>query len=191
MKGTAMGTTFAVVGSNLVVAYMELKLFEILPKVYPREFVDMLVRNYFRFLDDVFHKWLTHFHIDNAINGLDPDLKFIMDEMTTDTNYLDVNLQINNKNELQFDKYHKPTNAFGYLKYSSCHPSHTKKNIATSLAKRIVRNVSHNRDERLEELRDHLIHRNHPENIISYAFTKVFQPDSGTINLNRSLSCNL
>ena len=47
----AMGTIFAVVGSNLVVGYKE-----ILPQVYPQNFVDFLLQNCFRFSDDIFHK---------------------------------------------------------------------------------------------------------------------------------------
>ena len=58
IKETAMGTKFAVVGSNLVVAYKEIKLFALLPQVYQQDFVDFLLRNYFTFLDDIFHKWL-------------------------------------------------------------------------------------------------------------------------------------
>ena len=42
IKGTTMGTKFAVVGSNLVVAYKEIKLFALLPQVYPQDFVDFL-----------------------------------------------------------------------------------------------------------------------------------------------------
>ena len=44
-----MGTKFAVVGSNLVVAYKEIKLFALLPQIYPQDFVDFLLRNCFRF----------------------------------------------------------------------------------------------------------------------------------------------
>ena len=55
-KETAMGTKFAVVGNNLVVAYKEIKLFVLLPQVYPKDFVDVLLKNYFRFLADIFHK---------------------------------------------------------------------------------------------------------------------------------------
>ena len=51
-----MGTKFAVVGNNLVVAYKEIKLFVLLPQVYPKDFVDVLLKNYFRFLADIFHK---------------------------------------------------------------------------------------------------------------------------------------
>ena len=58
IKGTAMRTKFALVGSNLVVAYKEIKLFALLTQIYPQDFVDFVLRNYFRFLDDIFHKWL-------------------------------------------------------------------------------------------------------------------------------------
>ena len=82
IKGTAIGTKFAVVGSNLVVAYKEIKLFALLPQIYPRDFVDFLLRNYFRFLDDIFHKWLENFDIKqfyDLISSLDEDLKFIFE----------------------------------------------------------------------------------------------------------------
>ena len=47
IKGTAMGTIFAIVGSNLMVAYFEGKMFAILPQIYPKNFVDFFIRNYF------------------------------------------------------------------------------------------------------------------------------------------------
>ena len=178
IKGTAMGTIFAVIGSNLTVAYFEVKMFGLLPQIYPRDFVVYFVRSYFRFLDDIFHTWLINFDIEpfyKLINELDPDLKFIFEKLTTDINFLDINIKIVD-NQLHFDIYHKPTNSFSYLKYNSCHPSHTKNNISLSLARRIIRIVTDNRDYRLEELRQNLLKRNHPEKIINYSFTKSFQP---------------
>ena len=59
----AMGTKFAMAGNNLVVAYKEIKLFALLPQVYPQDLVNFLLRNYFRILDDIFHKWLENFDI--------------------------------------------------------------------------------------------------------------------------------
>ena len=59
----AMGTKFAMAGSNLVVAYKEIKLFALLPQVYPQDLVNFLLRNYFRILDDIFQKWLENFDI--------------------------------------------------------------------------------------------------------------------------------
>ena len=45
IRGATMGTKFAEVGSNLVVAYEEIKSFALLPQVYPQDFVDFLLQN--------------------------------------------------------------------------------------------------------------------------------------------------
>ena len=73
-----MGTKFAVMGSNLVEGYKEKTLYALLPQIYPQDFVGFLLRNYFRFLEDIFHKWLENFYIRkfyNSIRSLDEDLK--------------------------------------------------------------------------------------------------------------------
>ena len=90
-------------------------------------------------------------------------------------NFLDIQLKIVN-DALVFDIYYKPTNSFNYLTYSSCHASHTKNNIALSLAKQIINIVTNNKETRLSELKKHLIESNHPPEIINYMFTKCFQP---------------
>ena len=56
-----MKTEFAFVGSNLVVAYEEIKIFALLPQLYLKDFVDFFTRNYFWFIGKVFHKWLENF----------------------------------------------------------------------------------------------------------------------------------
>ena len=42
-----MGTIFAVVGSNLTVAYFEEKMFAILPQIFPKDFVDLFYSELF------------------------------------------------------------------------------------------------------------------------------------------------
>ena len=150
IKRMALETIFVVVGSNLTVAYFEVKMLALLPQIYPRDFVDYFVHNYFGFLDDISHTWLINFDIEpfyKLINELDPDLKFIFETLTTDKNFLDTNIKTVD-NQLYFNIYHNPTKSFSYLKY--CHPSHTKNNISLSLARRIIRIVTDNRDYRLE-----------------------------------------
>ena len=172
-----METKFALVGSNLVVAYKEIKLFALLPQVFPQDFVDFLLCNYFRILGDIFHEWLENVNIKqfyNLINSLDEDLKFIFENPSRSLNFLDIQLKIVS-NTLVFDIYYNPTNSFNYLTYSSCHPSQTKNNIAVFLSKRIINIVIDNREERLRELKKHLIGRNHPPEIIDYTLTKCFQ----------------
>ena len=45
IKGTSMGTIFAVVGSNLTVAYFEVRVFTLLPQFHSTDFGDYFVRN--------------------------------------------------------------------------------------------------------------------------------------------------
>ena len=53
------------------------------------------------------------------------------------------------------------------LQFKSCHPSHTKNNIALSLARCIVRIVTDNTNNRLQERQGHLLKRKQQEKIIS------------------------
>ena len=168
IKGTAMGTKFAVVASNLVVVYKEIKLFALLPQVYPQDFVDFLLRNYFRFLDNIFQKRLENFDIKQFYDSLE-DLKFIFKNPSTTLNFIDIQLKVVN-NTLVFDINYKPTNSAATLVILRII------NIALSLVKRIINFVTDNRETRFSELKKHLIERNHLNEIIDYAFTKSFQP---------------
>ena len=137
-----------------------------------------LLRNYFIFWDDIFHKWPRTFDIKqfyDLTNSLDEDLKFILENPSRTFNFLDTQLKIVS-NTLVFDICNKPTNSFNYLTYSSYQPNHTKNNIALFLAKRIINIVTDNRETRLSELKKHLIEWNHPPETMNYTFTKCFQP---------------
>ena len=178
IKGFAMGTKAAVNCANLTVGFLELRMFSLLPTVYPQDVVDFIIRNYFRFLDDIMYQWLADFditHFYEIFENLDPDLNFIFSNLSSEENFLDINFKIVN-NVLVMNLYHKPTDSHNYLNYNSSHPQHTRDNIALSLAKRIVRIVSENRDSCLETLKQQLIMRDHPVESINYAFSKVFQP---------------
>ena len=158
LKEIAMRTKFAVVGSNLVGACQEVKMFALLPQLYPEDFVDVFIRNYFRFSDDVFHRWLDIFDIEpyySMIHNFGSDLKFIFENPSKSLHFLDINIRIV-ENNLVFDIHYKPTNSFHYLTYTSFHPPHTKKNIS-SLEKRVVSIVTNNREDQLNELKEHLL----------------------------------
>ena len=89
------------------------------------------------------------------INNLDPDLKFIFQNLLI--------FIINQPFIIQL------------FKFTSYHSPHTKNNISLSLAKRIVSVVTNNRENRLKELKEHLLDRKHPQHFIVYSFTKMFQ----------------
>ena len=139
-------------------------MFSLLPQVFPQDFVDFFVRSYFRFIDDVIHQWLMLFNIElfgSIINNLDADIKFELDQIAKRVHYLDVRTSAR-LNKIIFDIYYKPTNAFTYLKYNSCHPRHTIENLASSLARRLIQIVSENREQRLSELEERLVAHGHP-----------------------------
>ena len=123
------------------------------------------------------NEWLKNFDIQplyELLNSLDPDIKFLLDAIRDASNYLDVMVTMVD-GRLVFDIYHKPTNSFNYLKYTSCHPVHTKKNIALSLGRRIIKlcSVEHHQ-KNLQELKYHLVKCDHPPSVIDDAFSKLF-----------------
>ena len=131
-----MGRKFAVAGSNLVVSHTRKLDVCITSTIISTRFR----RNFFRFLEDVFHKWLDNFDIEpfySMINNLDPDLKFIFENPSKSSNFLVINIQIV-ENNLVFYIHCNPTNSFNYLTYTNLNPQHTKNNILLPLAKRIV-----------------------------------------------------
>ena len=97
-------------------------------------------------------------------------------------------------NCIWFDVYHKPTNSFSYLHFKSCDPLPTKSDIELSLARRIVQFVTDNKTNQLQELKGHLLKRNHSEKVIDYSFKKLFQPrkdknnDKNVITFTRTYS---
>ena len=54
------------------------------------------------------------------------------------------------------------------LHCKSYHLLHTKYNITLSLAGSIVHILADNKSNRLQELKDHLLKRKHPENMIDF-----------------------
>lgn len=62
----------------------------VLPQIYPREFVYFLLQNYFRFLDNIFHRWLQNLHIKQLYeltNSRDEDLKFIFENLSRNVEF--------------------------------------------------------------------------------------------------------
>ena len=73
------------------------------------------------------------------------------------------------------DLYRKETDRNQYLLPSSCHPKATSSSIPYSLSLRIVRicTNSEKRDQRLKELKQLLLARDYPENLIDSAIEKA------------------
>ena len=157
-KGTAMGTKFAPIYATLVLAYLEVKLYEQVEKEFDSNFRKYIEDNFKRFLDDCFiiftrsDEELKKFH--NLLNTLHLSIKFTIEKSRSRLSFLDTLVTIHNR-QLHTDIYYKPTDSNQYLLYTSCHPKHTRNSIPYNLARRLKMIVS---DEnilitRLEELK--------------------------------------
>ena len=139
--GFAMATKAAVNCANLSLGYLEVKAFDQLPKLYPLDLVNHFMENYFRFLDDVDYSWLQDYDpkpFQSLFNGLDPKIQFIFSDLSKECDFLDIHSKVVDY-EVELDVFRKPTDAFNFLHFNSCHPKHTRNNIALSIAKRIVK----------------------------------------------------
>ena len=146
-----------------------------------------------RFLDDLFQifkgttKQLHSLY--DEINEIHPTLKFTMTHTSVENErpedrctcepissipFLDTLLSIENGRVI-VDLYKKPSDRNQYLLPSSCHPETTTKAIPFSLSLRIVRICSkpNDRDKRLAELKELLLARNYPEDLINRSIEKA------------------
>ena len=119
------------------------------------------------------------------MNKIHPTLKFTMNHTTPETEskedncgcekktfipFLDTEISIEN-GRLEVDLHRKKTHVNQYLLPSSCHPKATSKAIPYSLALRIIRICTKRdqRDIRLKDLKELLLARKYPENLIDRA----------------------
>lgn len=177
-KGTAMGTKVAPTYATLVMGYLENKMYESLKESFDEEFSNYIQQNWKRFLDDCFIFWtkskddLNKFH--SEINKLNESIKFTMESDEHQLPFLDILIK-NDNNSIITDLYSKETDTHQYLNFRSCHPSHTKRNIPFSLARRICTIVINPelRTLRLKELKTYLLRQDYPENLIDSAIRKA------------------
>ena len=178
-KGTAMGTKVAPTYANLVLGYLEQKLLMDLTKE-DEYYTEYIKQNWKRFLDDCFILWLKTknelctFH--QKINSLHPDIKFTMEFDEKVLPFLDILVQKNN-NKIETDIYSKETDTKQYLTFNSCHPRHITRNIPYNLARRICTIVSNEEKKilRLKELKQTLINRNYPKNLINNSIKEALK----------------
>ena len=123
LSGTAMGTKMAPTYANLVLGYLEIKLYEECEKLQDLNFRTFIEDGWKRYLDDGYITWSNEFGniniLETLLNNLHPNINF-----TTETNgncipFLDIMLQRDNsKGQIITDIYHKKTDTFNYLPIS-------------------------------------------------------------------------
>ena len=131
-----------------------------------------------RFRDDVYVPWtfgqqnLERFH--DWLNTRIPGIKFTLNSSEHGTEFLDLFIYVKN-GKLHSKQYSKPCDDHAFLVPSSCHPSHTIRNIPYSTALRIYKHTSEpaEYDKAKSEYTNYLKARGYCIEIIMEAFRKV------------------
>ena len=118
------------------------------------------------------------------LNSFHPSIKFTSDLSSDSVNFLDVQVSIRNDGVLETDVYDKPTDTMLYLSVDSCHPSHVKRSIAFSLAKRIkaICSTQELSRKRCEELSRALQKRGHSFSKVTREINRALEGEEGTNN---------
>ena len=178
IKGVSMDTKLAPTYVNLVMAYLEIKLYQIIREKYGKEIMNQFVKEWLRYLDDCFLNWdLTIDTTENLLkilHSLHPSIKFETEETKTEANYLDIKILVKD-NKIITDLFQKPTDSQHYVPFISSHPSHTKRNIPFNLARRICTIVEerNTRDQRLTELKNTLVKQGYSIQLVEFGAQKA------------------
>lgn len=173
-----MGTPMAPTYAHLVMGYFEILLFSQCTTIFSSRITDDIIKNYFRYLDDIFIIWKTEFGdfniFFNLISSIHSDFKFTLTHNEHKLNFLDISV-IKLGSIIHTDIYYKETDSKMYLHFYSNHPRHIKRNIPYCLANRICRIVS---DPKILEFRLHELYINlhdlkYPKNLILDAINKA------------------
>jgi hypothetical protein len=128
-SGTAMGTPVAC--SYATTSYGNHENQNILPKFATNLFY------YKRYIDDILGIWLPD--SDNESSWLDfksslnsfGSLKWVVTELSTSVNFLDLNISINSHNKIEIHTFQKEMNLHLYIPPSSAHPPSCLKGLIT------------------------------------------------------------
>ena len=176
--GTAIGTKVAKAFANIFMGWFEDSF------VYTYDTQPLLWK---RYIDDVFMIWphgqdsLDQF-VDH-LNSKHDTIKFTVESSTTQVNFLDVSVTINNEGGLTTSLYTKPTDSHNYLLYSSEHPRHLLRGIPYSQflrVRRICTNIIDFRQHALT-LASHFIRRGYPKHLVQTALTRAELQDRATL----------
>ena len=174
-SGTATGTTVAPSYANLIMAFLETKLYALVLQRFGKEIHTYVIKNWFRFLDDGIILWKKSFGditgFIEILNSLNSKLSFTYEASDEKISFLNVLLYKEN-NSLKTDIFYKKTDSHDYLPFGSCHPRHTKQNIPYTLTRMICTIVDDpiQKNYRLAELKQWLLRSGYPANVINSKF---------------------
>ena len=178
IDGTAMGTIFAPTYADLTVGYLEVEFYKKVGEKWGDEIRSYVLQNWKRYLDDcempIKSTQLDPKDLLDILNSINNKIQFTMELNTNEIPFLDILIKRDDE-KIWMDLFHKPTDTRRCVEFSSCHPSHCKRNIPFSLARRIhvICENDIEKETHLLELKETLLKQGYPKNLISDAFKRA------------------
>lgn len=178
IKGTAMGTPFAVVFANLFLAHLEEHIVLTQLTDYQKPILS------FRFIDDIFSIFRSQNYAQmyrDKLNEVYPTINTTGTISDTSGIFLDIEIfkgpNFNQTQTLDTKLYQKSTNKYLYLSPATYHPKHVLTGFITSEIKRYRILCSQNTDFTTAKNNFHqrLIQRYYPTKFLEPLFTKHYE----------------
>ena len=173
-RGTSTGIKPAPSYADLVMGYLEIKLFYKLKSELGDKVAHFFWCNYRRFLDDGQIMWDTRLCdfslILQRLNSLHPEIEFTSECDAFKLVYLNVTV-LKTKTGFITEIFNKDTDSDTYLPWYSSHPRHCRENIPFNLA-RSVRALTDDEDTvlvKLEQLQAKLKRCDYPQGLVATA----------------------
>ena len=174
VRGTATGVKPAPTYADLVMGYLEIKLFYTLKNELGNKVADFFWQHYRRYLDDGQIMWdsrLGDFKLVlERMNLLHPAIKFTSDCSNIKLVYLNVTILKTNEGFIT-EIFNKETDSDTYLPFSSSHPRTCKESIPFELARSVRRltDCDQTVHRKLEELQGKLERCGYPQGMVATA----------------------
>ncbi|XP_069600613.1 uncharacterized protein [Ranitomeya imitator] len=178
--GVAMGAKCAPTYANIFLGWWE-EVF-----VYPSLAYQHHVRNWHRYIDDLFFIWsgsregCTDFI--HSLNSNPHNIFLTHSISNSSTSFLDLRIFVQG-NKLVTDLFRKPTATNALLEFNSFHPWHTKVGVPTGQFLRIRRNCTRDQDFLMQarDLTDRFRQRSYPKRVVATAFQRARQHDQASL----------
>ena len=191
IQGTATGIKVAPTYADLIMGYLEIKLYFKLKLELGEPVARYFCKHYRRYLDDGQIMWdtrLGEFEILlSRMNEMHPAIKFISEFGEQSLNFLNITI-LKKGNGFTTQIFNKETESDTYLPYKSSHPHHTKINIPFGLAKNVKRLTDDNEmvKQKLNELSDRLIRCGYPKGVVNTAVSQALSDKNKEVRKDSS-----
>ena len=178
ISGTAMGPKCAPVYATMVIAFLEVGLYDKFQEYFGLEARQKFQKKWTRYLDGCFIYWDTRLgpvtQLHDILNSLHDKIKFTIETNHQQMNFLDIKM-IAEKDKIITDIYFKPTDTHNYVRLNSTDPKHALRNIPYNLTRRLcaIADERETLEMRMNKLQETLIHLGCPLTLIKNGLEKA------------------